>query len=55
MTCLKLSVYQNLTCNYKEEERSPTKVVHVILMFNNFTVSQEGVGEHVIILTPKLA
>lgn len=55
MICLKLTMYQILTSNYKGEDRSPTKVIHVTLVFNYFTVSQEGVGEHVIIVTPKLA
>lgn len=55
MICFKLTMYQILTGDYKEEDRSPTKAVHVTLMFNNFTVSQEGVGECVIIATPKLA
>lgn len=55
MISLKLSVYQILTGNYREEDRSPTKVVHVTLVFSNFTVSQEGMGEHVIIVIPKLA
>lgn len=52
MICLKLTMYQILTGDYKEEDRSPTKAVS--LMFNNFTVSQGGVGEYVIIATPKL-
>lgn len=55
MISVKLSVYQILTGNYREEDRSPTKVVHVTLVFSNFTVSQEGMGEHVIIVIPKLA
>lgn len=54
MVYLKLTMYQILTDNYKEEDRSPTKVVHVTLMFNNSTVSQEGVGEYVIVATPRL-
>lgn len=54
MISLKLTVCQILTGNYREEDRSPTKVVHVTLVFNNFTVSQEGMGEHVIIVIPKL-
>lgn len=49
------SMYQIFTGNYKEKDRSPTKVVHVTLMFNNFIVSQEGVGEYVLVAAPKLA
>lgn len=55
MICLKLTMYQILTGNYKEQDRSPTKVIHVTLVFNSFIVNQEGVGEHIIIVTRKLA
>lgn len=55
MICLKLTMYQILLGDYKEKDRSHTKVVHVTLVFNHFTVSQEVVGEHVVIVTPKLA
>lgn len=55
MICLKLTMYQILTGNYKEQDRSPAKVIHVTLVFNSFIVNQEGVGEHIIIVTRKLA